>query len=81
MKFLVYDIEWDVDEEDEDEDLGLPETMQVPAEDLLLESETIDDIDQEELSERISDHISYLTGFCHCGFEYRLLSDEEGEKT
>lgn len=74
MKFLVYDIKWDIDEEDED--LGLPETMQIPAEELLLEGETLDSIDQigqDELSDRISDRISYLTGFCHFGFEYSLI--------
>lgn len=74
MKILVFNIKWDIDEEDED--LGLPETMQIPAEELLLEGETIDSIDQigqDELSDRISDRISYLTGFCHFGFEYSLI--------
>lgn len=74
MKILVFNIKWDSDEEDED--LGLPETMQIPAEELLLEGETLDSIDQigqDELSDRISDRISYLTGFCHFGFEYSLI--------
>lgn len=74
MKILVFNIKWDIDEEDED--LGLPETMQIPAEELLLEGETLDSIDQigqDELSDRISDRISDLTGFCHLGFEYSLI--------
>ena len=63
MKILVFNIKWDIDEEEEyeDEDLGLPETMQIPAEELLLEGETLESIDQigqDELSDRISDRIS-----------------------
>jgi hypothetical protein len=76
MKYLVYGINWDIDEEYEDEDLGLPETMQIPAEELLLEGETLDIIDQisqDELSDRISDRISDLTGFCNFGFEYKPI--------
>lgn len=77
MKILVFNIKWDIDEEEyKDEDLGLPETMQIPAEELLLEGETLESIDQigqDELSDRISDRISYLTGFCHFGFEYSLI--------
>ena len=76
MKILVFNIKWDIDEEYQDEDLGLPETMQIQAEELLLEGETLDSIDQigqDELSDRISDRISDLTGFCHFGFEFSLI--------
>lgn len=72
----IYDIKWDIDEESKGEDLGLPETMQIQAKELLLEGEPLDIIDQigqDELSDRISDRISYLTGFCHFGFEFSLI--------
>lgn len=46
-------IEWDVDTEEELEDL--PTEIEIP-----------DGMTDEE---EISDYITYETGFCHCGFE------------
>ena len=47
------EIKWDVDGEDI-EDLGLPTEIEIP--------EGMTDEDE------ISDYLSDVTGFCHCGF-------------
>lgn len=49
-------IEWDVDFEEEKE--NLPEEIEIP-----------EDIAERNDDEEISDYITELTGFCHKGFE------------
>lgn len=52
-KRVAYNIEWDVDDEEDLNDL--PKEVEIP-----------DDLDDED---EISDYLSDLTGFCHNGFE------------
>lgn len=56
----AYNIKWDLSDFKEDEDVSLPEEIEIPPE--------ITDI------EEVSDYISDMTGFCHNGF--RLTSDK-----
>lgn len=77
--YLVTDIEWDTDDEDfdessEDDILELPTTMEVPIEALLEEGETEDNVDDDDLEERIGDYLSDQTGFCHYGFSFERMS-------
>lgn len=46
---------WDVDNEEDLE--NLPDVVEIP-----------DDFDADDIDE-ISDYISDVTGFCHCGFD------------
>ena len=57
----VFDIKWDGAE-----GLGLKDEI------VLSINNSLDE-DKEELSEYISDEISNLSGFCHKGFEYKIL--------
>lgn len=50
-------IDWDIDEEDDDGSITLPQEIQIP-----------DDIDQSD-DDAISDWLSDEFGFCHKGFE------------
>lgn len=64
LVFVVTDIEWDTDGENDD----LPTTINVPIRELLYDGEDLDDVSIEELKERVGDYISDETGFCHFGF-------------
>lgn len=71
--FLVTDIEWDVDEEEDngyedDEPLNLPTEYYLPLCELLDDGENIGDVDIEELKDRIADYLSDNYGFCIRGF-------------
>lgn len=60
--FSVFNIEYSLDEGDED--IDLPDTLSI----------TIpDDIDVEDYVNYISDEISNRTGFCHTGFVSEIL--------
>jgi len=61
-KYTVYDIKYDTDGEDVD----LPEKLEINVPDHITESEDIEQI--------LSDEISNITGFCHFGF---LIEGEE----
>jgi hypothetical protein len=61
-KYTVYNIEYDTDGEDVD----LPEKLEINVPDHITESEDIEQI--------LSDEISNITGFCHFGF---LIEGEE----
>lgn len=50
----AYNIKWDLSDLEEDEEVSLPEGIEIPPE--------ITDV------EEISDYISDMTGFCHNGF-------------
>lgn len=57
---------WSVDSEDELE--MLPDEIEIPNE-VIADAE-----DDDDYQEAISDYISDVTGYCHCGFE---LDDEQ----
>ena len=66
MKINVFEIDWDIDEEDIEDGVSLETSMTL---------ETDEEFeDDDELEEWISDEISNETGFCHRGFLY-----EKGE--
>ena len=67
MKIKVYDIDWDIDEEDIEDGVSLDSS-------LTLETDEEFEYD-DELEEWISDEISDKTGFCHRGFNYDILKD------
>ena len=62
-------IKWDIDYGD---DVDLPTEIEIP-EDVVKEATDEDGIDDEV----ISDYITDLTGYCHYGFE--IVSDNEGD--
>lgn len=68
-KFKVYDIQWDADLE-EALDM-LPDSQ-----DVLVTSENVSDIDDdEEVREAISEHLTEQYGFCHAGFQLDEYSE------
>ena len=54
------DINWDTDGEEVD----LPEEVEIQEEDLLYETERPEDVDREELHDRIADYLSDKYEFC-----------------
>lgn len=60
-------IKWDIDYDD---NCDLPTEIEIP-ENVVKEATDEDGIDDEV----ISDYITDLTGYCHCGFE--IVSDNE----
>ena len=70
--FLVSNIEWDVDDEDQHNDLCLPDDYYIPLTELLNDDEHLDDIPEklsiEELKDRVADYLSDKYGFCIRGF-------------
>lgn len=65
----VCDIEWDAEDVSD-----LPKQINLNYEQFL-EAE-----DKEEFEDMISDYISYITGYCHKGFEYRLIDNRTQEE-
>lgn len=53
-------IKWDIDYDDDNDDL--PKEIEIP-------SEILKNHDEDDYDEVISDYISDVTGYCHCGFE------------
>ena len=70
-KYRVYNIDWDVDCENDLADL--PKEM-------VIEDENDLTNENYELSDFISDAISEKTGFCHCGCDFELI-EETNNKT
>lgn len=66
-KYRVFNIDWDVDNEEERADL--------PTE-IIIEDENDLTNENYELSDFISDAITDETGFCHCGFNFELIEEE-----
>lgn len=72
---IVWDTDdevWDTDDADGDaqaEDLELPEFVNVPVSELLEDGEKEDDLDREELLDRITDWLSDTYGFCVYSFD------------
>mgnify|MGYP000450318614 CR=1 FL=1 len=64
MKYLVYNIDYDMDEDNVD--IYLPQELEISIPDV---------IDEFEIEGLISDKISNITGFCHNGFSYDLLEE------
>ena len=64
MKYLVYNIDYDIDEDNVD--IYLPQELEISIPDV---------IDEFEIEGLISDKISNITGFCHNGFSYDLLEE------
>lgn len=64
MKVLCYNIQWDLDEyeDDEEDEVVLPETMEIFLP---------DDADP---SIEGADHLSDLTGFCVSSFNFEVIS-------
>lgn len=65
-KLIVTNIKWDTD----GEDIDLPKEMEVEL------PEYIDETDEDEVDEYISDYISDETGFCHYGFDIKEVKTE-----
>ena len=66
--FIVNGIDWDIDEceEDDFEELSLPESIDIPFNELLHDGEELRDFSLEDLKDRIADYIS--DNFCVYGF-------------
>lgn len=62
----------------EDEPLDLPVNLTILASQLQLDTDDIAD-DEDELEEEISDYLSDTYGFCHNGFNYEVVRNENGE--
>jgi hypothetical protein len=56
----------------------LPVNVTILASQLQLDTDDIAD-DEEELAEEISDYLSNTYGFCHNGFNYTIVRNEDGE--
>lgn len=65
-KLIVTNIKWDTD----GEDIDLPKEMEVEL------PEYIDETDEDEVDEYVSDYISDETGFCHYGFDIKEVKTE-----
>lgn len=69
-KIIITDIEWDTDDgyDGEDQELELPSELEIPVSELFYDNETPDDVDEEEIGDRIADYLSDEYGFCVFGF-------------
>ena len=80
MKKIIFvsDIEWDTDDgyDGEDQELTLPAEIEIPVSELLYEDETQDDIDEEEIEDRVADYLSDQYGFCVYGFHVNSITME-----
>lgn len=59
----VSDIVWDTDGENQD-DMGLPEETVIHVSELLYDDESPDDVDMDEIADRVVDYLSDHYGFC-----------------
>lgn len=64
MKVLFNEIKWDM----EDEVINLPETLEAD-----IDFEDIDIDNEDEVSDFLSDWLSDEYGYCHYGFDYKLI--------
>jgi hypothetical protein len=62
----------------EDEPLDLPVNVTILASQLQLDTDDIAD-DEDELEEELSDYLSDTYGFCHNGFNFEVVRNEDGE--
>lgn len=65
MKAIVTNIKYDTD----GEVIDLPTTLEI----------NIPSLEQDDVDNFISDEISNITGFCHLGFDFELVSTEAQE--
>ena len=65
MKAIVTNIQYDTD----GEVIDLPTTLEI----------YIPSLEQDDVDDFISDEISNITGFCHLGFDFELVSPEVEE--
>lgn len=63
--FLVTNIQWDADTEDDD--VNLPRSYYIPISELLLNGEELEDVDTEAVKDRVADYLSDTFGFCVFG--------------
>jgi len=81
MKKIIFvsDIEWDTDDgyDGKNQELTLPAEIEIPVSELLFEDETQDDIDMEEIEDRVADYLSDQYGFCVYGFHMNSITMEE----
>ena len=65
VKVKIYNIEWDIDEDD---DTVLPTEI---------EAEFDYNGDNDELSDNISDYLTDEYEYCHGGFDFKIIEEEE----
>lgn len=65
MLIHFFNVDWDVDGNQSLEELGLETDF--------VEEVNIEDIDEDELDDYLSDWLSDEYGFCHFGFDYEVL--------
>lgn len=75
MKIHAYDIEWDIDDDDDEypNSSENPEILDgvLPSE---LTFETDEEfVDEDDMVDWVADKISDETGFCHLGFQYEVI--------
>ena len=63
--FLITNIKWDTDNEEIE---GLPDTYYIPFSNLLIDNECLDNVDIQELRDRIADYLTDFYGWCIVGF-------------
>ena len=61
MKAIVSNVQFDTDEEEVD--LPVEFEIEIPS----------DIVEEQEIDDYVSDEISNITGFCHFGFEMKLI--------
>ena len=61
MKAIVSNVQFDTDEEEVDLPVGFE--IEIPS----------DIVEEQEIDDYVSDEISNITGFCHFGFEMKLI--------
>lgn len=73
MRFHVFDIEWDFsDESNLFDESGLK--LDIPT-DIEMTINIDDDLEDEEIADIIGDELSNKFGFCHFGFNYKILNN------
>lgn len=64
VQITCHSIKWDIDAEDESEDLNLPENVVLVCDEEVVSDECAGDL--------IGDLLSDKTGWCHTGFQYSV---------
>jgi hypothetical protein len=76
-EYEEYDMDGDIIKDVDD---ILPVNVTILASQLQLDTDDIAD-DEEELAEEISDYLSDTYGFCHKGFNFEVVRNENGESS
>ena len=67
MKIKFKNVAWDIDEGVELDEVGLKENFVVDVD--------IEDVEEDEIDDYLSDWLSDIYGYCHFGFDYEIIEE------